>query len=150
MQLQLLLMRCRCQLTLWRINQLYCLLIFIFVHCARVFIPCACVILLNLCRAHAVRKPDLVFPPPTLPLSLVIYLNLCDFNEIGSLLEHNQSDSTRPSQRFINRLKMFSSSLLFVCILCVSPFYSTHSPFCCPCCCCFCCCCWPPKMSGHK
>lgn len=92
-------------------------------------------------------------PPPLYPL--VIYLNLCDFNEIGSLLEHNQSDSTRPSQRFINRLKMFSSSLLFVCILCVSPFYSTHSPFCCPCCCCFscfccCCCCWPPKMSGHK
>lgn len=78
---------------------------------------CAC--FYPMCVCHFIKSLAGPCGPQTrscLPPSLVIYLNLCDFNEIGSLLEHNQSDSTPPSQRFINRLKMFSSSLLFVCI----------------------------------
>lgn len=65
-----------------------------FVLAARV-----CVILLNLCWAHAVRNPiSSSLPPPPNP-GLLIYLNLCDFNEIGSLLagEHNQSQCASDS-----------------------------------------------------
>lgn len=81
--------------------------------------------------------PDLVLP---LPPRLVIYLNLCDFNEIGSLLagEHNQSQfssdsaTTLPTiHKSIKDVFEFAFICLHFCVcVCVSVFpFFVHSFF---------------------